>query len=177
MRKKSIGDIPTPFVLREPTLTRRSSGPRQERPRRQLPKSGKLVRQPLGGVMSALELSVRIAWNEHDTGRVRSGQRFADDRPCPGGQPAQTALLPGGHHRTQPVVVRQRRPSTSEGQPPARALCAALHRPGSRGAATLAERCLDTAEGRGAAVAHLRPGDETEKAALGQEQIEHATSR
>lgn len=127
-------------------------------------------------MMTAYEPAVWIARDERDARNLRSGQRLVDDGRCPGGEPAQTALFPGGHDRSQPVVVGQRRASTREGEPTARTFAAALNRPGRRCAAALAERRLDLAERRGAAVADLRSGQKAEEAPLRQEEVEHVTT-
>jgi hypothetical protein len=168
--------VPPPFALGQPTLSRGPACSGEERPHRELPESRKLAGQPLGGVVSALEPAVRVARDERDTCRVRLRQRLADDGRRPSGQPAQPALFPGGHHRAEPVVVRHGRPSTGEREPPPRTFRAALHGPGGRRPATLAERRLDAAERRSAALAHLRSGEEAEKAALRQEQVEHVVT-
>lgn len=63
-----------------------------------------------------------------------------------------------------------------EGEPSPGALTAAMHRPGRRCAATRAERRLDAAQRRGAAVADLRPRERADEAALRQKQIEHVTT-
>jgi hypothetical protein len=126
--------------------------------------------------MTALELAVRIAWDEHDTQGVGSRKRVTDDGRRPAGQPAETTLLPGGDDRTQTVVVHQCRPSTRKGEPSARTLGTTPYRPGGRRTATLAERRLDAAESIGAAVANLRAGKKTEQTALRKQQIEHVTT-
>jgi len=176
VRKESTCHVPSPLELRQPSLPGRPSRPREERPQRQLPESGKLARQPFSSVMPALEPAVGIARDEHDTHGVGPRERVADDGRCPACQSAQTTLLPGGDDRAQAVVVCQCRPSTCEGEPSARTLGTTLYRPGGRRTATLAERQLDAAESSGAAVANLRPGKKTEQTALRKEQIEHVTT-
>ncbi len=172
MRKEGARDVPASLVLRQPSLPRGPSCPREERQDGELPHGSKLGRQPLGGVVPALQLAVRIAGDEDDTRGVRSRHRLADDCRGPAGEPAQAALLPRPHDRAQPVVVRQRRPSTSEGEPPAGTLRTAVYGPGRRRAATHAERRLDAAQRRSAAVAYLRSGEGANKAALRQEKVE-----
>ena len=126
--------------------------------------------------MPTLELAVGIARDEHDTHGVGPRKRVADDGRRPAGQPAEATLLPGGDDRTQTVVVHQCRPSTREGEPPARTLGTTPYRPGGWRTATLAERQLDAAESIGAAVANLRAGKRTEQTALRKQQIEHVTT-
>jgi hypothetical protein len=63
-----------------------------------------------------------------------------------------------------------------EGEPPPGALSTAVYGPGRRGAAAHAERRLDAAQRRGAAVADLRSRERADEAALRQEQIEHVTT-
>ena len=63
-----------------------------------------------------------------------------------------------------------------EGEPPPGALSTAMHGPGRRRAAARAERRLDSAQRRGAAIADLRPGGRADEAALRQEQIEHVST-
>ena len=138
--------------------------------------SSKLARQPLSSVMPALEPAVRIARDEDDTRRAGSWQILPNNCRRPAGEPAQTALLPGGHDRAQPVVVRQCRPRVRECEPPAGTLGTTLNRPGGRRAATLAEWRLDAAKRGCAAVAYLRSGEKAEETALRQEQIEHITT-
>jgi len=127
-------------------------------------------------MMPACEPAVWIAGNEHDTRNLRSRQHLADNRCCPAGEPAQTAFLPGGYDRSQPIVVGQGRTGLREGESPARALATTLNRPGRRCAAALAERRLDAAERRGAAVADLRSGKKAEEASLRQEEVEHVAT-
>lgn len=176
MRQEHACDVPPSLVLRQPALPARSWCPCQERPQGKLPESSKLAGQPLSGVMPACEPAVWIAGDEHDTPNLRSRQRLADDRGCPAGEPAQTAFLPGGYDRSQPVVVGQGRAGLREGESPARALATTLNRPGRRCPAALAERRLDAAECRGAAVADLCSGKKAEDASLRQEEIEHVTT-
>jgi len=53
-----------------------------------------------------------------------------------------------------------------EGEPPPGALSTAVYGPGRRGAAAHAERRLDAAQRRGAAVADLRSRERADEAAL-----------
>ncbi len=126
--------------------------------------------------MSAHEPAIRIARDEHDTRNLRSRQRLTDDGRCPAGEPAQTAFLPGGHDRSQAVVIGQGRAGPREGEPPSRALATTLNGPGGRRPATLAERRLDATERRGATVADLRSGKKAEETPLRQEEVEHVTT-
>jgi hypothetical protein len=176
VRHESTFDVPTSLVVRQPTLPRRSSCPRQTRPHWKLPETRELGCQLVGSVMPAFEPAIRIGRNEDDTRSVGLRQRLADDGSSPAGEPTQTALLPGGHKRSQPVVVGQCRAGPRECEPPARTLATTLNRPGGRRAATLAERLLDAAEGRCAPLADLRPGQRAEETPLRQEQIEHVTT-
>jgi hypothetical protein len=162
--------------LLQPALPRRPSRPRKERPQRQLPEGSELTRQPLSGVIPALEPAVRIARDEHETRGIGSRKRLADDGRRPAGEPAQTTLLPGGDDRAQAVVVGQCRPGAREREPSARTLGTTPDRPGGRRAAALAEGQLDAAERGGAAVANLGAGKKAEQTALRQEQIEHVTT-
>ena len=176
MRQEPACDVPPSFVLRQPALPARSRCPCQKPPQGKLPESSKLAGQPLSGMMPAYEPAVWIAGDEHDTRNLRSRQPLADDRRCPAGEPAQTAFLPGGYDRSQPVVVGQGRAGLSEGESPTRTLATASNRPGRRCAAALAERRLDAAKCRGAAVADLRTGKKAEQASLRQEEVEHVTT-
>lgn len=63
-----------------------------------------------------------------------------------------------------------------EGEPPPGAFSTAMHGPGRRCTAARAERRLDAAQRRCAAVADLRSGERADEAALRQEQIEHVTT-
>ena len=139
MRKEGARDVPAPLVLRQPPLTRRTSRSRQQRSQRKLPFTGELARQPLGRMVSTLEPAIRIARDEDDTRGNRSRHRLADDRRSPAGKPAQATLLPGAHDRTKPVVVRQHRPSTREGEPATGAFATTIHRPRRRSTAPRAQ--------------------------------------
>ena len=97
MREESARDVPTPLVLRQPSLARRASCSREDWPEGKLPLGGKLARQPLGRVVSTLQPAVRIARDEDDTRGVWSRHRLTDDCRGPAGEPAQAALLPGDH--------------------------------------------------------------------------------
>ncbi len=176
MRHERAGDVPPSLVLRQPALPAGSWCPCQNRPQGKLPESSKLAGQPLSGMVPACEPAVWIARNEHDTRNPQSRQRLADDRGCPGGEPAQTAFLPGGHDRSQPVVVGQGRAGLREGESPTRTLPTALNRPGRRCPAALAEWRFDVAERRGAAVADLRSGKKAEETPLRQKEVEHVTT-
>jgi hypothetical protein len=173
VRKEGACHVPPPLVLLQPALPRSPSRPREERPNRQFPERGELIRQPLSGVMPALEPAARIAGDEHDTRGIGSRQGLADDSRRPAGEPAETTLLPGGNDRPQTIVVRQCRPRVREGEPSARTLGTTPDRPSGRCAATVAERQLDPAERGGAAFANLHAGKKAEQTALRQEQIEH----
>jgi hypothetical protein len=176
VRKESARDVPAPLVPGQPSLPRRSPCPREERPHGKLPHSRELGREPLSGVVSALEPTVRIARDEHHAGGVRPRHRVAHDRRRPARKPAQAALLPCGDDQAQPIVVCQRGPSTGERELPAGTLHTALHGPGRRRAAAHAERRLDVAEPRCAVVAYLCSGERADEAALWQEQIEHVNT-
>ena len=63
-----------------------------------------------------------------------------------------------------------------EGEPPPGALSTAMHGPGRRCAAARAERRLDAAQRRGAAIADLHSRKRADETALRQEQIEHVTT-
>jgi hypothetical protein len=63
-----------------------------------------------------------------------------------------------------------------EGEPPPGALATAVHGPSRRRAAARAERRLNAAQRRGAAIADLRSRERADEAALRQEQIEHVTT-
>src|SRR2546427_112839 len=63
-----------------------------------------------------------------------------------------------------------------EGEAPARTLRTALHGPGGRRPATLAERRLDAAEPHSATLAHLRSGTKAKETPLRKDQIEHVTT-
>jgi hypothetical protein len=176
VRKEGAGDVPAPLVSRQTSLRRRPSCSREQRLDRKVPAGGQLAREPLGGVVAALQLTVRISWNEYNAHGIRSGQGLMHDCRRPPGEPAQAALLPRRYDRAQTVVVRQCRPSTRKSEPPARTLRTAAHGPRSRTAATRAERRLDTAQGPGAAVADLRSGKKADEAALRQKEIQHVTT-
>jgi hypothetical protein len=169
-------DVPAPLVLCQASLARRPSCPRQEWAKGKLPLGSKLGRQALGGVVSTLQPAVGITGDEDDTRDIRSRQRFPDDCCGPAGEPAQPALLPGDHDLTQPVVIHQHGARMRERESASGALAAALYRPGRRGAATCAERWLDAAQCRRAAVADLRSRERADEAALREEQIEHVTT-
>ena len=97
MRLEGARHVPAPLVLRQPSLARRPSRPRQEWLEGELPLSSKLARQPFGRVVSTLQPAVRIARDEDDTRGVRSRHRLTDDCRGPAGEPAQTTLLPRDH--------------------------------------------------------------------------------
>jgi hypothetical protein len=63
-----------------------------------------------------------------------------------------------------------------EGEPPSGALSTAVYGPGRRRAAARAERRLDAAQRRCAAVADLRSREGADEAALRKQQIEHVTT-
>jgi hypothetical protein len=176
MCKEGARDVPAPLMLGQPSLSRGPSCPPEERPHGKLPHRRELAREPLGGVVSALEPAVRIARNEHHAGGVRPRHRVAYDCRRPGCKPAQAPLLPSGDDQAQPIVVCQRSPSTDERELPAGTLHTALHGPGRRRAAAHAERRLDVAEPRCAVVAYLCSGARADEAALWQEQIEHVNT-
>jgi hypothetical protein len=120
-------------------------------------------------MVSTLEPAIRIARDEDDTRGNRSRHRLADDRRSPAGKPAQATLLPGAHDRTKPVVVRQHRPSTREGEPATGAFATTTHGPRRRSTAARAQGRLDPAERVRAALAHLCSWKRADETALRQE--------
>jgi hypothetical protein len=88
VREEGARDVPAPLVLGQPSLARRPSCSRQERPKGELPLGGKLARQPLGRVMPAFQPAVRIARDEDDTRGIRSCDGLPDDCRRPAGEPA-----------------------------------------------------------------------------------------
>jgi len=120
-------------------------------------------------MVSTLEPAIRIARDEDDTRGNRSRHRLANDRRSPAGKSAQATLLPGANDRTKPVVVRQHRPSTREGEPATGAFATTADRPRRWSTAPRAQGRLDATECRSAAVANLSSGKRADETALRQE--------
>src|SRR5262245_53532737 len=100
----------------------------------------------LGRIVAAPEQAVVVGGDVRDRVRARAGDDTVHEL---GGEPGErplAALLPGAHEPFGRVVVGDRSPRPGERDPPARALPAALDRPGRRRAAALAERPSEALE-------------------------------
>jgi len=122
--------------------------------------------------MAAPEAPVAVRRDERDrsTGRRRDGvdDQFGGERP----DVAQATLLPCGDEQPDADLVSDRRARRGEGDPPARALAAALDGPGGGRTAAGAERRGEPRQSAGTGCAEGGARDGADDAAPREEQIQ-----
>lgn len=167
-------DVSAPLGTRQRALTRRSTGPYEQRLQTELPFRSQCTRKPLGRVMTAAKSPIGVTWNEGEDGGVGSRDGLYDELGRPVGEPPQSAFLPGGDDPPHALVVLDRRPGTGEREPAPGALGAATDRPCGRGAAAFTRGRAYAPERRAAGGTDLSAGNGADEAALRQQKIEHA---
>ena len=167
------GDVPPPFGARQLALSGRATDANKRGLERAVPRSGKLARKLLGGVVPPPKPSIRIGGHEHDAIRTGTLDLLHDDGSRPTGKPPEAALLPRRHDPTDRSVVLDGRTRPCEGEPPAGTLRAARHGPRRRRPAALAPGRHDTAQCGGATAAHLCTGHAAHETVLREQQFEH----
>src|SRR5687767_15996073 len=90
--------------------------------------------------MTALKRSLSVRRDARKHGHIRPRERLGHEVGSLVREPPPATLLPGQDEPPRRLVVEDRRPRRREGDPPPTALRASPHRPGTRGAATGAER-------------------------------------
>lgn len=156
-------------------MARRSTSPFKKADDRQLPKPAETVGQSLGGVRTAPESALAVTGNERERGCGWTRDDLDDELGRLGRECSQPALLPGRYEDAGRTVVGNGRAGSSEGQPPTRALSAALYRPCGRRAASLAAWAGEEDERRAACGAQEPLTHTTGSAAAGQQQVDEGT--
>jgi hypothetical protein len=139
-RPEAAADVGAPLGEAETALRTSRTRPLEERHDRQLPSGFERSRQPLGGVVAALERPVGVGRDICDRVRARARYDLRYEGACILGEPAEPELLPGGDERLRSGVVRDRRPGGGEREPPALTLATARDGPRGRSPAARAPR-------------------------------------
>jgi len=132
--------------------------PGKERLDREAPAAAKLAGESLGRLMASTQASISVRWDIRDDVSRRERHPCHDELGGDGSERAGSALLPAANERAGGVCVDDRGAGRREREPPARALAAALDRPGCMSTAPPAKRGVDRHEPGPAGVAEERPG-------------------
>jgi hypothetical protein len=127
-------------------------------------------------VVAPLEQARPVGRDERQRFGLRARQGCDDDLGGRRGDPTEAVLLPAGDDQANALVVGDRRPRGRERDAAVRALRTALHRPGRRAPAALAQRWLDARQRLETRGADQGAAPAAREAPLRKQELEHATT-
>ncbi len=167
-------DVPATLGERQAALMGERPRTREQIESGDAPGPRKLTGEPPRRNLAATPRALGIAGDSHEAVHLRPRHDLRHERRSLAREDAPAALLPGAHERPRAAVVDDGRAGLREREPSPRALGAAPHGPGPRRPAARAHGRRQAGQPFAARAAESVPGCEADRAALGQEHVEHA---